>query len=166
MLVIVCGLPGSGKSFVSKKLAERIKATHLNTDKIRKELFQNPEYSDEEKQKVYDEMFSRAAELLSQNKNVILDGTFFKKSLRQKVYKLAEENQSAFYVIECTAPSFKIEERIVERQSAESESDANVDIYKKLLKQFEPIEEVHLSLDTTQPIEKQLSLIESFLAGD
>lgn len=166
MLVIVCGLPGTGKSFLSKKLAERIQAEHLNTDKIRKELFPKPSYSGEEKQKVYEEMLSRAGKFLAGKKNVILDGTFFKKALRKRVYELAEENQSAYYIIECIAPSAKVEKRIAERAKEASESDADVEVYKTISREFEPIEEAHLSLDTSLPIEKQLSLVENFLAGD
>lgn len=166
MLIIVCGLPGTGKSFLSRKLAERINAEYLNTDRIRKKRFPNPTYSEEEKQKVYEEMFSCAGKLLSQGKNVILDGTFFKKKLRQRAYKLAEENKSAYYIIECIAPSHKVEKRILERSGQNSESDANVCVYRNLKKEFEPIEEVHLTLDTSEPIEKQLSLVEAFLMGD
>lgn len=166
MLIIICGLPGTGKTFLSKKLAERINAVHLNTDKVRKELFSQPTYSEEEKQKIYTEMFARAGKLLLQRKNVILDATFFKSDLRQLAYDVAEENSSAYYIIECVASFCRVKERIIEREKQETDSDADVRVYKKVSEEFEPIEEAHLTLDTSKPIEKQLSLIESYLAGD
>ena len=57
MLIIICGLPGTGKTFIAKKLAPKINAEHLSTDRIRKELFPEPTYSEDEKNKVYVEMF-------------------------------------------------------------------------------------------------------------
>lgn len=48
MLVIVCGLPGVGKTTFAKKLAPLINAIILSTDKIRKELITSPTYEKEE----------------------------------------------------------------------------------------------------------------------
>jgi predicted kinase len=39
--VIVCGLPGVGKTTIAKDLAPLIDAVVLSTDKIRKELIPN-----------------------------------------------------------------------------------------------------------------------------
>jgi predicted kinase len=52
--VLVCGLPGVGKTSISKELAKLTRWTVLSTDKIRKELFPNPTYSSEEKRLIYD----------------------------------------------------------------------------------------------------------------
>lgn len=55
-LFIMLGLPGSGKSYFGSRLAERIDAVWLNSDKIRTEMYgkdrerspyQNPTMSDE-----------------------------------------------------------------------------------------------------------------------
>ena len=39
MIIIICGLPGVGKTTLAKGLAPLINAVILATDKIRKELF-------------------------------------------------------------------------------------------------------------------------------
>ena len=51
-VILICGLPGVGKSAISKKLALRLKAVVLSTDKIRKELIKNPTYSSKEKKQI------------------------------------------------------------------------------------------------------------------
>ena len=41
MIVIFCGLPGTGKTTLAKELAPLIDAVVLSTDKIRKQLIAN-----------------------------------------------------------------------------------------------------------------------------
>jgi len=89
MLVLITGLPGTGKSTIAMHLARRLRATVLRTDVIRKQLFPQPKYTEEEKELVYKVTFLIAEYLLRAGKNVILDGTFYKRSLRQRVYQLA-----------------------------------------------------------------------------
>jgi len=38
MIIIVCGLPGSGKSFFAHRLAAKLDALHISSDKTRKEM--------------------------------------------------------------------------------------------------------------------------------
>jgi hypothetical protein len=61
-LYLLCGLQGSGKSTVGRLVAEKINGEILKTDKIRTEMFPNPQYTPHERQAVYDEMFRRATE--------------------------------------------------------------------------------------------------------
>lgn len=39
MIVIVLGLPGSGKSYFAARFAELIHADHVNSDRVRKSMF-------------------------------------------------------------------------------------------------------------------------------
>jgi predicted kinase len=75
-LVIVCGLPGSGKSYFARALAERIGAKHLNSDEIRQHLFEDRSYSTREKIAVYRQMADLAFEYLEKDKRVVVDATF------------------------------------------------------------------------------------------
>lgn len=56
MIVIICGLPGVGKTTFAKKFAPFIEVVILSTDKIRKELIKLPTYNKEERRLVYDIM--------------------------------------------------------------------------------------------------------------
>jgi len=75
LIVIVCGLPGVGKTTLSKALAPLIDAIILSTDKIRKELIPNPTYSKKEREFVYEMLLLIAKYLHNAGKNCILDAT-------------------------------------------------------------------------------------------
>ena len=44
-LIVVSGLPGTGKSYFCRKLAERLPVITLESDALRKTLFTSPTYS-------------------------------------------------------------------------------------------------------------------------
>jgi predicted kinase len=83
LIVLVCGLPGVGKTSVSKELAKLTRWTILSTDKIRKELFPNPTYSTEEKRLIYDVLMLIAKYLHCSGTNCILDA-ILTRSIREK----------------------------------------------------------------------------------
>ena len=162
MLLILCGLPGTGKSSLSKKLATKFKATHLNSDVIRKELFKERTYSEEEKEQVYAKLFELAELELIKENNVILDGTFYRDFYRKKIVSLAKKLKILFYFIECTLPSSVVRERIFARKNNASEADFKV--YQKLKRDFEPVRQIHLSLDMSQNFKDQFEKIQEFIA--
>ena len=47
--MIICGLPGVGKTTLAEDLAPLINAVVLSTDRIRKELILKPTYKKQEK---------------------------------------------------------------------------------------------------------------------
>src|SRR4249920_2609436 len=84
MVIIIFGLPGSGKSYFASRLAKRIHADYINSDRIRKKMFPDGTYSEREKQSVYDEMLELMRRLMRQNKNAVLDATFYKEDIRKQ----------------------------------------------------------------------------------
>lgn len=153
MLVLVIGLPGSGKSTVARALASELKAKILRTDEIRKTMVQSPTYGEREKEIVYDAMLSAAGQLLENGENVILDATFYKEELRGRAKNLAEKLKKKFFVIECRAHEEVIRKRMEKRKkSIKSLSDADFEVYKKLKEKFEPIKknaDEHVAIDTS-----------------
>ena len=144
VLVLVCGLPGSGKSFFSKKLCDKIHATYINSDLLRKELFPAKRtYSEEEKQVVYDTLLTRTESYLENNQTVIIDATFYKNNLRIPFYKIAA-------MLQCSCVIFYLEANEIltkERTSAtRTDSEADFSVYLKLKKLFEPIDKPFLKL--------------------
>ena len=59
VLVIVFGLPGSGKSFFALQLAHMLKAKYINSDIVRMGALVKRTYSEKEKQVVYNNMMSK-----------------------------------------------------------------------------------------------------------
>ncbi|MGI0085645.1 MAG: AAA family ATPase, partial [Nitrososphaerales archaeon] len=86
-LLWFCGLPGSGKSTVSKlvvKMLEKrgVKAIYLSMDETRKKIFPNPTYSDEERDAAYRAFVLLGSTLCSNGHNVVLDATAHKRKWR------------------------------------------------------------------------------------
>lgn len=175
MIVIVCGLPATGKTLTANRIVEKIPSEILNTDKIRREIFEqgtleqvlksstplqfnlqevfNTEkkipkrYQDlieEQRQLVYDIMLEQVKILVLEGKNIVLDGTFYSRALRDRVYKIAKYARTKTYVVECTCPEAIVEERLKNRRS-EPDTLSYVDkmrIYYYVKKNYEsPIED-------------------------
>jgi predicted kinase len=145
MIIFVFGLPGSGKSFFAKHLAEKVDAEYISSDRIRKELFNVRTYSENEKQKVYDEMLSRTMQLLRENKKVVLDATFYKAAKRKKFVDVLKSFDTIFF-IEVQAEEPVIKERL---GKSREDSEADFEVYDKIKKEWEPLMEKHLTLQST-----------------
>ncbi len=164
MLIIICGLPGTGKTTLAKAVAEKINAVYLNSDSIRMSMLEEREYTEEEKKRVYEAMFVEAEKQLTEGKNVVLDATFYKKELRETAEGVAKKADVGFFIVECVTHEDLLKERIFKRKKEESESEADFEVYKKVKTQFEPIEKEHLAVDTSLSLEKQVELVEKYLS--
>lgn len=146
-LIIVCGLPGSGKSFFAKHLSDKLKAVYLNSDICRKELFPNHRtYSEKEKQNVYDVLLSSTETNLIHTGSVVVDATFYKNKLRIPFYDLANKLNCALSVIYIEAEETLVKERT---SKIRTDSEADYSVYLKLKPVFEPIDIPHLTLQST-----------------
>ncbi len=137
-LVIVFGLPGAGKSTFAQALATQLGIPHLNTDQIRFQLGLSGKYDEESKEKVYGEVYASARRLLEQGSGVIVDGTFYKKLLRNKFKALAVETGCLLYWIEIRANAQTIEYRVNQPRPF---SEANFPVYEMIRNRFEPLDD-------------------------
>jgi predicted kinase len=165
MLIIVCGLPGSGKTTLARALTRRFSAVHISSDIVRKRMFGMPKYSPEEKAAVYSEMERLARVALSSGKSaVVVDATFHKKEERGRFAELASRSGARAWVILCTLPEEEVRRRLSRRKEG-GPSDADFSVYLKLKEAFEPIEGAHLRLDSALPMKERLRLVEGFVHG-
>lgn len=88
-LVVLAGLPASGKSTFSDGLVEN-GFVRLSLDEIRKEIYGDASDLGDWKvtRKIIDERFKAA---LAENKNIVIDNTHFMRSHRSRVIKIAQE---------------------------------------------------------------------------
>jgi len=157
MLVIVCGLPGVGKTTFAKKLAPLINAIVLSTDKIRKEIITSPTYEKEERKLIYDVMILLAKYLHDSGTNCILDSTFNKENSRTEVKKKRGIQDKKFFVIECLCPENIVIPRIKDRRN--DYSDADIGVYQKMKKFYEPVKGKHITIDTSLDPENNAELV-------
>ncbi len=116
---------------------------------MRRELFDAPRYNDEEKELVYRTIFFTARHLLPWQ-NVVIDGTFYKRKIRQRVYEVARRRGGKMCVVECTSPVYVVKRRMEGRKSrGRALSDADYEVYLKIKRLFEPIKRKHIVVDTS-----------------
>ena len=138
-LVVVCGLPGAGKTTVAEAAADRLGATLLRTDVVRKELFGDPQYSARESRSTYEEVFDRAGETLAAGESTVLDGTFRLATRRERARAVAADHGAAFTLMRVTCEESVAKARIRARE--DDESDADVAVYDLLREEFEPTDD-------------------------
>jgi len=140
MIIIVSGLPGTGKSTFASALAERLKVEYINTDIVRKtELTAN--YADKNKEAVYLFILSK----IRKGTTMVLDGSFSSEKIRNLFKNKANEMQHTILLIELTTEDRIVKERISKKREW---SDAGYEVYLKVKQQYEPIKEEHLILDS------------------
>ncbi len=139
LIVMMMGLPGSGKSYMARLLKNANGYSVLSTDRIRREIGLQGDYSAESVSSVYVKLAEAAAELLKEEISVILDATFSKKAYRTLCY----EKLMAYpiHIFECRVRREQtIIERIKKRISENSSySEADIEVYKMQRKLYEPI---------------------------
>lgn len=94
LLIYFYGFPGSGKSYVSRSLTTVIKAAHINSDRIRSELFENPRYDTQENAIVVHLMDYMSEEFLSAGISVIYDVNAMRLNQRRKLRELAKKHKA------------------------------------------------------------------------
>ena len=149
MLILICGLPATGKSTVARQLAKVLDAELLRTDIIRKEVIKNPLYTEEEKEQIYRTIFLIADYLIKADVNVIIDGTFYRDRLRNRAREIAKKRGKRFFLIVTRCPEDIVLKRLESRrQNLRSPSDADVDVYYKIKGIFEEIQGEHIEIET------------------
>lgn len=72
-LILLYGFPGAGKTFFARQLCEDIQAAHIQGERIRYELFEEPRYDKQENEVVSHLMEYMAEEFLGTGVSVVYD---------------------------------------------------------------------------------------------
>jgi hypothetical protein len=154
-LVIVSGLPGTGKSYFSRKLAERLPSAVIESDALRKQLFTIPTYRAEESHRLFNACHRLIEELLSKGVPVILDATNLVEHHREPLYRIARRLGAKLIIVRVEAPRELVRQRLQGRAEGinrEDKSDACWSIYQRMMTRVERISRNYFAVDTSRDI--------------
>ena len=89
ILLSLYGFPGSGKTNFARQLAQSLGAIHLQSDKVRFDLFEHPRNDQQENDIIAHLMQYMAEEFLKAGKSVIYDADVARSAQRKQIRELA-----------------------------------------------------------------------------
>lgn len=165
-LIIIGGGPGTGKTTLSRALAEQFRAEVISTDEVRQQLAQSEAitgsvgvldaglYAPDNVTAVYDEVLRLAQARLSHGSCVILDGTWRDATQRERARRMADSTSSPIVELTCAAPLEEASSRIQDR--GVTNSDATPAIAAAMSGGRAAHFDGYL-IDTTRPLEESVA---------
>ncbi len=95
LLILLYGYPGAGKTHFGKQLSDIIGAAHVNGDRIRYELFEQPRYDKQENAVISHLMQYMTEEFLNSGVSVIYDANAMRVSQRRALRDMARKVHAA-----------------------------------------------------------------------
>ena len=155
-LVVVCGLPGSGKSFFSRRLAGRAPLAVVESDAMRNALFSSPTHSGAESARLFRACHALIEDLLRDGVSVLFDATNLIEHFRERLYSIAERTGAKLVIVRVEAPEDVIADRLAQREAGNRDpgdiSTAGLEVYRRMAKLAEPIRRNHYAVDTSRDI--------------
>ena len=172
MIVLMAGLPGTGKSTIARAFAERNGARVLDKDAIRAAVIPEAElkYSTQQDDQVMQWMLDECECYLRAQPSQIflLDGRPFSKTYQvDAVVNQAIAINTPWRIVECVCPEplalQRIEADVAARKHVARNRDA--ELYRKIKANFQPIHRPKLVIDTSSSLTSCIQQMERYLAA-
>src|SRR6202795_4503569 len=141
MIVIMAGLPGTGKSTLARALSQRLPGVVLDKDSIRASLFQpaHVEYSLAQDDFCQEIILQTATYLLAKDAglHVLLDGrTFSRRYQRERVIEFCRIGGATWAMLECVCAEQTALGRLAEAvaQNAHPAANRTPELYRQIRK--------------------------------
>ncbi|MGD9817439.1 MAG: AAA family ATPase [Desulfomonilaceae bacterium] len=151
-LIIMCGLMGSGKSYLAQKIGSRTGAIVLRSDVLRKEIlgidasekhldaYGHGIYSQDMTGKTYSRLFERASDYLKNGTSVVLDASFSRFEYRDSARDIAIQTGADFLLLQVVASDEIIRERLLQRAKfSKDPSDGRWELFHEQKGRFDEI---------------------------
>ncbi|MFH1116193.1 MAG: AAA family ATPase [Pseudomonadota bacterium] len=151
-LIVMAGLSGSGKSYLSSRLGLRTGIEVIRSDVVRKQsvgvpigehrldMYGQGIYTPNSTEQTYKLILERAGGSLGQGESVILDASFIRYKHRAAARELARKSGARLTLIECVVPGHIAHRRLDERMSEQNEpSDGRWEIFERQKSEFEAV---------------------------
>lgn len=158
MLILMAGLPGTGKTTVARQLAERLHATILSKDTVRHALFTPEliEYSTEQDDFVIDMLLHTAEYIWRTHPQqiIILDGrTFSRESQRRQVISFAKQHRQAWRIVECVCADDVAKAWLAQPDPSHPAGNRTPELFDEVKRRWEPIHEPKLTINTSAEVD-------------
>jgi len=157
MLILMAGIPGTGKSTLSRALAADTGSKVLDKDEVRASLFSpaDIEHSAEQDDFCMGIMLKVAGYLFRKDpsRRIFLDGRTFSRTYQlERATGFAEALSQPWRILECVCSEATARRRLAE-DAGHLAANRDFDLYLKVKARFEEITLPKTVIDTDRPIE-------------
>jgi len=160
MIILMAGLPASGKTTLARELAKRTSGRVLSKDEVRHAIFapDEVEYSTRQDDVCQRVMLEAASYLLQRDptKKIFLDGRPFSRRYQiENVLHVAASLHQLWRILECICSEESVRRRLDSDAIRGSHLAGNRDfhLYLEVKARFETILQPKIVIDTDQPLE-------------
>ncbi|MCK4362352.1 MAG: AAA family ATPase, partial [Dehalococcoidia bacterium] len=163
--IVVSGLPGSGKSYFCRQLAERLFSLSprplappfpiLESDALRRLLFPTPNFGRGESDRLFRACHMLIEDLLRRGIALIFDATNLIEYHREHLYHIADSVGARLIIVRVEAPPELVRQRLQDRLSRldqEDKSEADWRVYRRMSAAAQRIRRNHFAADTSRDI--------------
>jgi predicted kinase len=161
-LVLLCGIPGSGKTTVGRAVGARLeRCVHIQTDAIRG-MLGKAEYTSDESRFVYEAATSVAEEALRHRYDVILDAPFPREEFRRAALSRLATLFEGWLVV-----WVRCDPIVAYKRNSERAEKVPLESFTRLWRSFEPPRGALLiDSQATAPDEAALKILASMGRGE
>lgn len=171
-IVVLVGLPLTGKSTLGCELARRSNLVLLDVDEARRQLFLSRDFQLPSEQEAfvmirsYQKMHELAHDQLMSGQPVVMAATYSRPRYHEMLKELVKGTDIPLKIFLLTASDQTIHQRIQARQEQGNLSNVkSPDAYYEVKNRYQPIEGVSSVIDAEQPVQQNIQQILESLSG-